>query len=224
VPAWPRERVVWFSPGATRFARIVEIRRTGTLTIPTRDGDKILPVRVVVRPPDRVIMETGAGDEQMRRVVGPGEAYKIVGGKRTPLAAMAARSLARLGHVDEALLARSALAGGVAVKGLETAGAGQLPPELVPEPVRGVRLEDPVGSQFLLVVPTAGGLPTRVDYRSAGPDGVEADLSDHFSDWRVVDGLLFPFEVMMFQNQRGLGLLRFATIEIDLAPEVKPRP
>ncbi len=210
--------------GAARFARLLEIRRAGTLTIPTREGDQMIPVSLVIRPPGQVTMETGAGETLVRQVVGPGEAYRVSAGKRSPLAPEDARRLGRLGQVDEALLARSALDGGLVVQGVEEAGPGQLPAELASAAARGVRLKDAGGSQYVLVIPASGGLPTRVDYRSTGPDGVERDVSDFFRDWRVVDGLLFPFEVLMFQEERGFGLLRFDSIEIDLAPESTPRP
>lgn len=205
--------------GLEGFGRLLEVRRHGTLTLATPDGEISHSVRMTVRPPDRMIIEIGEGEELTRRVIGPGEAYQVSGDQEPmQMSREAAERLRHLMLVDEAFLPRNLLAGLLPVRGLEPAGPGEVPAGLPPAEGVAILLQDPAEVRYRLVVPDRGGLPLRVDYQAVGPDGKKRNVSDVFGAWKEVNGLLFPFEVMIFEEGQGRVMVRYETIEIDLAP------
>jgi hypothetical protein len=210
--------------GVEEFGRLLEIRRIGTLTLATSQGEVSHAMRMTIRPPDRMIIETGEGSNLLRRVIAPGEAYQA-SGEQEPVE-MDRESVDRLRHlmlVDEAFLPRNLLAGLLLAHGLEPAGPGEVPSGLPAAGGLAIMVRDPADVSYRLVVPEGGGLPLRLDYDSRGPDGELRNISDVFGAWREVDGLLFPFEIMMFQGGKGVAMVRYDRIEIDLAP-VPPDP
>jgi hypothetical protein len=217
------EKVLEARGGLEGFGRLLEVRRHGTLTLATADGEISHSVRMTVRPPDRMIIETGEGAELSRRVIGPGEAYQASGDQEpVEMDREAAEHLRHLIFVDEAFLPRNVLGGLLEARGVEPAGPGQLPAGLAAAGGLAVLIEDSADLRYRLVVPDEGGLPLRVDYQSSGPDGEKRNVSDAFGAWGEVDGLLFPFEIMIFAGGQGRVMIKYESIEIDLAP-VPPR-
>lgn len=211
--------------GVTRMAQVVEIRRQGELVLATPDGERTIPLRVVVRPPGHLIFETGAGDDLVRREFKDGKAWDVLGDGQPR--ALSPEETARFPHLvmaDEAFLVRSALAGDLRITGVEDAGPGQVPLDLPAAHGRAVLLQNAAGVGYRLVLPVGGGLPLRVDYSVPGDQPeTEQALSDVFTRWRVVKGLLFPAEVILYRDSRAISAARYSSIEVDLAPE-RPSP
>jgi hypothetical protein len=83
-------------------------------------------------------------------------------------------------------------------------------------------LRSPAGSLYRLVVPVGGGLPLRVDYQTTSATGEVHDYSDVFARWRIVDGLLFPAEVILFHETQAITAARYETISVILASPPAP--
>jgi hypothetical protein len=212
--------------GTAEMAQVAEIRRQGELVLATPDGERSIPLRVVVRPPGYLIFETGAGEDLVRRefVDGSGREVRDDGPPREFSPEEAAR-FGNLVLVDEAFLVRAALAGDLRITGVEDAGPGQVSLDLPAAEGRAVLLQNTAGAEYRLILPAGGGLPLRVDYSVSGeqPDSEQA-LSDVFARWRVVKGLLFPAEVILFQGARAISAARYSSIEVDLVHESPPSP
>ncbi len=207
--------------GIDRMAQVVEIRRQGELVIATPEGERSIPLRVVVRSPGYLLFETGAGAEMVRREFKDGKAWEAeAGGQPRELSPGDAARLRDLVMVDEAFLVRSGLAGDLQITGVEDAGPGQVSPDLPAAGGRAVLLQNAAGAHYRLVLPAGGGLPLRVDYSVPGeqPDTRQA-MSDVFVRWRVVEGLLFPAEVILYRDSRAVSAARYDSIEVDLLPE-----
>ena len=213
------EKILEARGGLEGFGRLLEVRRYGTLILATAEGEISHSVRITVRPPDRMTIETGEGAELSRRVLGPGEAYQSSGDQEpVEMDREAAEHLRHLMLVDEAFLPRNVLGGLLQARGVEPAGPGQVPAGLPAAGGLAVLIEDPAELRYRLVIPDQGGLPLRVDYQSSGADGEKRNVSDVFGAWGEVDGLLFPFEIMLFEGGQGRVMVRYERIEIDLAP------
>jgi hypothetical protein len=205
--------------GVESFWRLAEVRRYGTLVIATSNGERSLALRMTVRPPDRLTLETGDGDELVRRTLGPSGAYQTTGGgEPVEIDASDTDHLRRLIRIDEAFLVRNALAGVLRPMDVGPAGPGQLPEDMEVVSGRSIRIRGPQGQDYRLVLPEEGGLPRRIDYASHGPEDEKRDVTDLFMDWRDVDGLLFPFETVMFEGGKARMLVRYDRVEVDLAP------
>ncbi|MCZ6600422.1 MAG: hypothetical protein O7A07_06240 [Acidobacteria bacterium] len=212
--------------GIVEMARVAEIRRQGELVLATSDGERIVPLRVVVRPPGHLVLETGAGDDLVRREFMDGKAWEVRSdGQPRELSPEEAARFRNLVMVDEAFLVGAALAGDLLITGVEDAGPGQVSLDLPAADGRAVLLQNTAGADYRLVLPVGGGLPLRVDYSLPGeqPDSEHA-LSDVFARWRVVEGLLFPAEVILYRDARAISAARYSTIEVELLPESPSSP
>ena len=90
----------------------------------------------------------------MRRVVEPDRAFQeVADGEATPLDEDEARRLRRLTLVDEAFLARFALAGELAVEGVQEAGPGEVATDLPAAAGRAVQIRADEGVRYGLVLP-----------------------------------------------------------------------
>ncbi|MFQ5766876.1 MAG: hypothetical protein ACE5ID_02705 [Acidobacteriota bacterium] len=208
--------------GEASFGQLREIRRIGTLVVAVPGGEESMPFELTVRPPGHVRLSIGEGQDLVLKVLDPVHAYEVHGtAPESALTPLSRRSLQRAVRLDEAFLPYRTLHGSLEAVGVEEAGPGQLPAELVAAAGLAVKIREPDGSEIRLVLPPEGGLPRRVDYQARGEDGKMIPTSDVFRDWRVVDGMLFPFEVMLFVEQRGLMMVRYDKIEVDLASPVR---
>jgi len=209
--------------GVHEMGRVMEIKRQGELVIATAEGERRLPMSMTVRPPQDLMFESGEGEARVRREVIAGEGWETRGdGPRTGLDEAETAKLIGLSRVDEAFLARSALAGELEILGVEDAGPGQVDPELPAAAGRAIILRSPAGAEYRLVVPAGGGLPLRVDYRHGGESQQEDQLSDVFARWRIVDGLLFPAEVILYRGTQALTAGRYNEITVVLDSNPSP--
>ena len=209
--------------GIEEMGRLAEVRRQGELVMATAQGEHRMPLLVVARPPHEMIFETGEGEEHVRREVTAGKGWETRGGgSRQELTGEQTARLLGLALVDEAFLVHSVLAGDLEISGVEDAGPGQVDPLLPAAAGRAVLLRSADGSRYRLVVPEGGGLPLRVDYDATGPSGEEQHFSEVFARWRIVDGLLFPAEIILFQGAQALSATRYETISVVLAPVPAP--
>jgi hypothetical protein len=209
--------------GIHEMGRLMEIQRQGELVIATAEGEKRLPMLLTVRPPRDLMFESGEGEARVRREVIAGEGWETRGdGPRRQLDEAETAKLVRLSKVDEAFLARSALAGELDIIGVEDAGPGQVDPALPAAAGRAILLRGPNGAEYRLVVPEGGGLPLRVDYRYGGESEQDDELSDVFARWRIVDGLLFPAEVILYREAQALTAGRYEKITVVLDPAPSP--
>ncbi len=78
-----------------------------------------------------------------------------------------------------------------------------------------VILRTPQGSEYRLVFPRSGGLPLRVDYTTQDAQGGTRSASEVFIHWHDVEGLLFPGEVVLFQDGRPVSATRFDTLSVE---------
>jgi hypothetical protein len=68
-----------------------------------------------------------------------------------------------------------------------------------------VEISGPQGNVVRVGFDEQTGLPTRKMYKSMGRGGAPADVVETLSDWRDVDGLKFPFKVVLEQNGEPAG-------------------
>ena len=137
--------------GIIEMARVAEIRRQGELVLATSDGERIVPLRVVVRPPGHLVLETGAGDDLVRREFMDGKAWEVRSdGPPRELSPEEAARFRDLVMVDEAFLVRAALAGDLLITGVEDAGPGQVSLDLPAADGRAVLLQNTAGAAYRL--------------------------------------------------------------------------
>jgi len=56
-----------------------------------------------------------------------------------------------------------------------------------------------------VVIDPATGLPARMLYRGTGETGAPTEVSESFSDWRVVDGLRVPFKIVQEEGGKKVA-------------------
>jgi hypothetical protein len=209
--------------GIEEMGRLTEIHRQGELVIATPQGEVRRPLLITVRPPEHMVFETGEGEEWVRRELESGDGWESRGeSERTALSGEETATLMRLVQVDEAFLAHAALAGDLEILGVEDAGPGQVDPALPAAAGRAILLRTSDGSNYRLVVPDGGGLPLRIDYRYTDSSGTDEQISDVFARWRIVDGLLFPAEVILYRDGQALTAGRYETITVKTEPSPAP--
>lgn len=213
------ERLAAARGGVGLLDRLTQVRRKGILTVLNATGEQEMPISVFVQPPDQVRLETGAGDQIQIRVLDSTLAYQTVGrGAPVDLDVPGRDSLRRLALVDEAFLAGHARRGLLRVKGTEPAGDGQLPAEHESRGGTAIIIGVPTGSDVRLVVPVGGGLPVRMDYEMSDGRGGTRPASEVYRTWRVIEGIPFPFEIVLYVEGRAVTLLHYDTIEVSIDP------
>ncbi len=78
---------------------------------------------------------------------------------------------------------------------------------------KSVQISGPDGDSVRLEFDDATGLPVRQVYKEAAMGG--AEVRETFSDWREVDGVKFPFKVLMEQNEKKVGEVTVSEIKLN---------
>jgi zinc protease len=202
-------RVVAGLGGEERIATVSSVRRAGSVTMRTPQGEMSLGLDTLEVFPDRVHQTMRSPMGEMTLVVSPQEAFMVMAGQTQELpSSQKEDTLATLSRAP-LWVARRLGDPAVTLSAAGTKSVGDVAAELLDVDVEGSRVRWYVDSET--------GRILRSVYMQTGPAGPQERIDD-YSDFREVDGLRQPFRIDITMGGEPSGQVELETIEVN--PEI----